>query len=240
MAIPPTDVNNALYILAFGAHADDTDIGCSGTLAWYAQQGYRVGVCDLTHAELSTNGTVYTRLEEAKRAAEVVGLAVRLTLSFPDRGLSVRPETVSAVADIIRQYRPTYVFAPDWEDRHPDHRACAAIVEEGVFNAGLKRFGTPSGEPPHKVRHLFYYAINGMERPDIAVDISTVADKKKSALEQYGSQFHSGSESIPTPLNQGFVDAIIGRDALTGHQVGCRFAEGFRMKRPLLINPEPK
>ncbi|MCL6446445.1 MAG: bacillithiol biosynthesis deacetylase BshB1 [Alicyclobacillus sp.] len=221
-----------LFILAFGAHPDDTDIGCSGTLALHAQQGLRVGVCDLTMAELSSNGTVVSRTEEARLAADRLGLHVRLCLELPDRGLTGNQAAVDAVVNVIRTYRPTFVFAPDWEDRHPDHRACAAIVEEAVFSAGLRRYGQGA---PHRVTQILYYYINGISQPDVAVPIHSVKDLKQSALAAYGTQFDARVGQTATPLNQGFVYAIAGRDAIVGHQCGVPAAEGFRVKRPLQI-----
>lgn len=235
MTLNDSSHDDSLFILAFGAHADDTDIGCSGTLALHAQRGYKVGVCDLTQAELSSNGTVVTRNQEAAMAAKALGLHMRMHLSMPDRHLVVSDSSVAEVVAVLRKYRPTFVFAPDFEDRHPDHRKCAEIVEEAVFSAALRRYGTQDGYPPHRVRQILYYSINGMSAPEIAVDISSTLEQKKEALRAYGSQFEQGAGAVSTPLNKGFLEAISGRDALVGHLVNIESAEGFRIRKPLLV-----
>src|SRR6478735_4103076 len=114
----------SLDILIFGAHADDAEIGMAGTIAKHTAAGLKVGVCDLTRAEMSSNGTVERRTEEAEQASRVLGLSCRTNLGLPDRGLYVTPENVQAVTAEIRRHAPRIVFAPYWEDRHPDHIMC--------------------------------------------------------------------------------------------------------------------
>ncbi|MEH7899796.1 bacillithiol biosynthesis deacetylase BshB1, partial [Bacillus pumilus] len=110
-----------LDILAFGAHSDDVEIGMGGTIAKYVKKGSRVGICDLTQAELSSNGTVESRQEEAKAAAAILGVSTRIQLTLPDRGLYVNDEAMKDIAGVIRTYKPKLIFAPYHQDRHPDH-----------------------------------------------------------------------------------------------------------------------
>ncbi len=136
-------------ILAFGAHADDVEIGMGGTIAKYVQQGRKIVICDLTKAEMSSNGTVPLRQEEADKAAEILGVK-RISLDLPDRGLYMKAEYINQIITVIRQYKPALVFAPFLEDRHPDHGNCAKLVEEAVFFGrskkvyGRRRSGFPS------------------------------------------------------------------------------------------------
>lgn len=83
-----------LDILAFGAHADDVEIGMGGTIAKFASIGKKIGICDLTRAELSSNGTVEIRIEESMKAAGILGVSVRETLNLPDRGLFYNQEYI--------------------------------------------------------------------------------------------------------------------------------------------------
>ena len=124
---------SGLHILAFGAHADDVEIGMAGTIAKYTKQGYEVGICDLTEADLSSNGTIELRKEEAKAAARIMGVKTRLNLAMPDRGLYMKEEYIREIVKVIRTYKPKLVFAPYYEDRHPDHANCAKLVEEAIF-----------------------------------------------------------------------------------------------------------
>ncbi len=163
-----------MHMLAFGAHPDDVEIGMGGTIAKYAQQGYDIGICDLTLAELSSNGTVHIRQQEAKRAADILGVRTRIQLKLPDRGLTIQKEHIDPIVTVIRTYRPRIVFAPYWEDRHPDHGQCAKLVEEAVFSAAIRRYGEL---PPHRVQAVYFYMINGFHRPHFVVDISDTIDK---------------------------------------------------------------
>ena len=110
---------SGLHILAFGAHADDVEIGMAGTIAKYTKQGYEVGICDLTEADLSSNGTIELRKEEAKVAYRIMGVKTRLNLAMPDRGLYMKEEYIREIVKAIRTYKPKLVFAPYYEDRHP-------------------------------------------------------------------------------------------------------------------------
>ncbi|KON87255.1 deacetylase [Sporosarcina globispora] len=225
-----------LDILAFGAHADDVEIGMGGTIAKFASMGKRIGICDLTRAELSSNGTVETRIEESLKAAGILGAAVRENLDLPDRGLYYNQEYIEKIAEMIRKYRPALVFAPYMEDRHPDHGHCARLVEEAVFSAGIKRYETVGNLPPHKVKSLHFYMINGFHKPDFLIDITSFMDKKIAGLESYQSQFTRSTGSFDTPLVNGYIESVEARESLFGKQAGIQYAEGFKVNKPLMVN----
>ncbi|KZE65298.1 bacillithiol biosynthesis deacetylase BshB1 [Paenibacillus ottowii] len=224
-----------LDILVFGAHADDAEIGMGGTIAKHTAAGLKVGVCDLTRAEMSSNGDVDTRMAEAEQASKVLGLAVRTNLGLPDRGLYVTPEHVAAVTAEIRRHAPKVVFAPYWEDRHPDHVMCSKLVEEAVFNAKLRRFMPES--PAVQVEQLYFYFINDIGRTDLIVDITEHYDAKEQSLLSYASQFQAapGKDTVSTPLNQGYVERVKARDSLLGQRKLISYAEGFASKTPYLV-----
>ncbi len=221
-----------MHMLAFGAHPDDVEIGMGGTIAKYAQQGYDIGICDLTLAELSSNGTIHTRQQEAKRAADILGVRTRIQLQLPDRGLTIQKEHIDPIVTVIRTYRPRIVFAPYWEDRHPDHGQCAKLVEEAVFSAAIRRYGEL---PPHRVQAVYFYMINGFHRPQFVIDISDTIDKKLASLRAYESQFERMSGSVDTPLTNGYIETVESRERLFGKEVGVSFAEGFISKKPLIL-----
>ncbi len=224
-----------LDILIFGAHADDAEIGMGGTIAKHTAAGLKVGVCDLTRAEMSSNGDVDTRMAEAEQASKVLGLAVRTNLGLPDRGLYVTPEHVAAVTAEIRRHAPKVVFAPYWEDRHPDHVMCSKLVEEAVFNAKLRRFMPES--PAVQVEQLYFYFINDIGRTDLIVDITEHYEAKEQSLLSYASQFQAapGKDTVSTPLNQGYVERVKARDSLLGQRKLISYAEGFASKTPYLV-----
>ncbi|AIM15422.1 bacillithiol biosynthesis deacetylase BshB1 [Neobacillus sedimentimangrovi] len=226
--------DNSLHILAFGAHADDVEIGMAGTIAKYVSKGMRVGICDLTDAELSSNGTVSLRKEEATRASEILGVSMRTSLGFPDRGLYIKDEYIRKIVNVIRIYKPKVVFAPYHEDRHPDHGNCARLVEEAVFSAGIKNFQTDFNEP-HRVERIYFYMINGFHKPDFTIDITQFIDKKLAALRAYKSQFVMADDSVQTPLVNGYIETVEARERMFGKLVGTAFAEGFKTKVPILL-----
>jgi bacillithiol biosynthesis deacetylase BshB1 len=113
-------MSESLDILIFGAHADDAEIGMGATIAKHTKGGLKVGLCDLTYAEMSSNGTVETRIEEAELAASILGVKVRTNLGLPDRGLFATQANIERITQEIRKFKPRIVFAPYWQDRHPD------------------------------------------------------------------------------------------------------------------------
>ena len=114
----------AVDLLAFGPHPDDLEIGVGGTIAKHVRLGHRVGLCDLTHGELGSNGTVEDRLAESRAAAAVLGVAWRDNLEWPDGEIGGGDQVRSAVA-LVRTCRPATVLIPHWGDRHPDHVAAS-------------------------------------------------------------------------------------------------------------------
>jgi len=226
---------NNLDILAIGAHADDVEIGMGGTIAKYVAMQKKIGICDLTKAELSSNGTVELRLQEAEKAARILGVSVRESLDLPDRGLYIKEEYIKKIARVIRQYRPVLLFIPYYEDRHPDHGNCARLVEEAAFSAGIKKFDTGDNLAPHRVEAVYYYMINGFHKPDFLIDISEYMDTKKLALQAYESQFVKNDSSYDTPLVNGYIETVQSRERLFGKDAGVTYAEGFITKTPLVI-----
>ena len=224
-----------LDLLAFGAHPDDVEIGMGGTIALHTEHQQKVGICDLTKAELSSNGDVETRQTEAQLASKRLGLTYRQTLNIPDRGIVINDETISDVVDVIRLYRPRYVFAPYFEDRHPDHGHCGRLIEEAVFSAGIRKYKGKQNLESHKVDALYFYFINGFHQPDFCVDISNVQKVKMEALSAYQSQFIISSDSVATPLTTDYLETVESRDRLFGKEVGVKYAEGFKSKKPFLV-----
>jgi N-acetylglucosamine malate deacetylase 1 len=225
-----------LHILAFGAHADDVEIGMGGSIAKLTASGKRIGICDLTQADLSSNGTIEIRKVEANKAADILGVTERFSLALPDRGLLLKEDFIRKIASVIRRYQPQIVFAPYFLDRHPDHGNCARLVEEAVFSAGIRKYQTENSQAPHKVSRVYYYMINGFHKPDFTIDISATMEKKLAALRAYRSQFEQTELSVETPLVNGYVETVEARERLFGQQVGVNFAEGFKTKVPILLN----
>ncbi|NBD22553.1 bacillithiol biosynthesis deacetylase BshB1 [Paenibacillus glycinis] len=220
-------------ILAFGAHPDDVEIGMGGTIAKHVSQGYKVAICDLTEAEMSSNGTVETRRQEAAEASAVLGLSHRSVLGLPDRGLNGSADQLQAIVSEIRRLRPRLVFAPYWSDRHPDHVSCSRLIEEAVFNAKLRNYLPEL--PPVQVEQLYFYYINDSGDVSLVTDISEHIGTKLAALQAYRSQFAPpapGEDRVRTPLTDRYVQRVEARDMLLGQTRGWSHAEGFAIRRP--------
>lgn len=229
---------NGIDILAFGAHADDVEIGMAGIISKYVKQGKNVVICDLTKAELSSNGNVVLRKQEAKEAANILGVKERINLELPDRGLYFEEFKVQKIVKVIRELKPKLIFAPYEKDRHPDHGNCSLLVREAVFSARIRKYIVEGNSGAHKADNLYFYMINGFHKPDFVVDISMEMETKKEALRAYKSQFEIDTDSIQTPLTNGYIEAVEARERLFGKEVGVDYAEGFLTSKPLLVSED--
>jgi bacillithiol biosynthesis deacetylase BshB1 len=222
-------------VLVFGPHADDLEIGLAGTIARHVAEGHRVGLCDLTRAELSSNGTPEERLVEARAAADVLGAVWRENLGWPDGGIDGGTDQIRSAVDLIRRARPRAIAIPYWDDRHPDHVAASDVLRKAIFKSGLRRYET--GESHWRPESVCHYFINNSAPPSFVVDVSAHYEKKRAALECYRSQFAPDRASVSTRLNAPtFRQLIESRDAQFGALAGVRFAEGF-IVRDLIVRP---
>ena len=152
-----------LDVIAVGAHPDDVEIACGGTLARLAQQGYRVGIIDLTDGE-PTPGSPgpEVRLEEARRAAETLGVAVRLTLDLPNRRLFDSFEARVLLAKQFRTYRPRLVlgFGEKTPLASPDHWQAMQITDAAVFYSRLTKWDEHFDKlPVHTISAQLYFRL---------------------------------------------------------------------------------
>lgn len=228
--------NLQLDILVFAAHPDDAEIGMGGTIAKHVNNGLKVGIIDLTYAEMSSNGNVDIRQREAAKATAILGLSLRDNLGLPDRRLATIAQQTDFMVAAIRRYRPRLVFAPYFIDRHPDHITCSRMTEEAVFNAKLRKYMPEHA--PWTVKQLLFYFINDAHVPQILIDVSEVHEIKMNALKAYRSQFMPGEQGedwVETPLTGAYLDLIIARDRLLGQSQKFEYAEGFISKGPFAL-----
>jgi bacillithiol biosynthesis deacetylase BshB1 len=223
----------SIDLLVFGPHADDIEIGLGGTIARHTAAGHVVGLCDLTEAELSSNGTPAQRKQEAAAAARVLGAAWRENLGWPDGGIAGTAEMIRAAVDLIRGHRPRTIAIPYWGDRHPDHVSASQVLRAAIFKSGLRRYATDADAwKPDWVCHYF---INDSATPSFVVDVSEFYARKRAALDCYPSQFAPAAEgATPTRLNAStFRQLIESRDAQFGALAGVAFAEGIVVREPV-------
>ncbi|MCJ7680406.1 MAG: PIG-L family deacetylase, partial [Candidatus Aminicenantes bacterium] len=141
--------------LAFGAHADDVEMACSGTLIKLGASGHRTGVIALTQGEMSTRGSAEIRAQEFAQSAKVMGLAYHRMLDIPDGRIEVTWENKIKIIEEIRTHQPRVVFAPYWVTRHPDHEQTSCLVREAAYLSGLVKLDTDQ-EPYRPYKVIFY------------------------------------------------------------------------------------
>lgn len=223
-------------LLAVGPHPDDVELGMGGTLAKLNHAGRTTAIIDLTRGEMGTNGTPAQRVSEGESAAHILGCAWRQNLGLPDRNLDHRdPEQMRRLVDAIRAAQPR-IMAINWGvDRHPDHRTACVLLEEAIFNAGLRRYETELA--PIRPERLLYYFINDEQEPSLLVDITGFQEKKSESVFAHLSQFGESPAGVETRLNRkvGVPYLVENRDRLFGAKSGVQYAEGFVLKQPLLV-----
>ncbi len=184
-----SSTNGPVDLLAIVAHPDDAELLCGGTLARAADQGYAVGILDLTGGESGSWGDPATRRAEADRAAGIIGVQVRRSAGLPDGALVNTPDARNVVAGYLRELRPRTVILHWREGRHPDHRVAAELAYDACFVAGLAR-APITGEPhrPAKVLHALAYREDAPQ-PTFVVDITAQMERTLEAIFAFGTQF---------------------------------------------------
>jgi bacillithiol biosynthesis deacetylase BshB1 len=177
-------------VVCVGAHPDDVEIGMGATVAKMAAQGLSVALVDLTDGEPTPHGTRETRMAEAARAAEELGVVARHTLTQPNRYLMDSIEARIELAEVLRELRPRIMFVPYHEDAHPDHIAAHRIAMAARFYAKFTKTAM-AGEPHYPARAYEYMAVHMRiaAAPSFIVDVSDVLPVKLRALASYESQF---------------------------------------------------
>lgn len=225
-------------ILAIGAHPDDVELGCGGTLAKLISEGKKVAIVDLTQGELGTRGTNLTRAEEAAEASQILGISARENLKMKDGFILNTEEYQMQVVKMIRKYQPEIVFANAIDDRHPDHAKASKLVSDACFLAGLVKIETElEGENQQQWRpkQVFHYIQWKNVTPDFVVDISDFMEKKIESCLAYKTQFYDPNSNEPmTPIaTKDFLESLTYRAQDLGRLSGVDFAEGFTSEKLL-------
>ena len=230
-----------LDILAFGAHPDDVELGCAGTLLGAIAEGKKVGVIDLTKGELGTRGSISQRLSEAQLASEVIGLTIRENLEMADGFFINNKEHQLIIIETIRRFQPSIIFCNAPEDRHPDHGRAASLVAEAAFFSGHKKIQTIHNgvaQEAWRPTQVFHYIQSRNLTPNFVVDISKHIEKKMEAILAHSSQFYDPKSNEPDTFisSAAFLEFVKGRAKELGQQIGVQYAEGFITQKILGIN----
>lgn len=224
-------------ILAIGAHPDDIELSCAGTLAKEVSKGRSVGLLDLTQGELGTRGSAELRLKEAEASRQILGATFRVNLGFKDGFFQDDEAHKLEIIKVIRQAKPKVVFANALADRHSDHGKAGRLISTACFLSGLVKIAT-EGLGPHRPNMVLHYNQDRLLRPDICVDVSDFMETKMKAIMAFSSQFFDPNSTEPeTPISgEGFLEAVKARGIEFGRPIGAKYAEGFQCERYLGVD----
>jgi LmbE family N-acetylglucosaminyl deacetylase len=224
-----------LDVIAVGAHPDDVEIACGGTLAALAEQGYRVGIIDLTDGEPTPHSPgPEVRIAEAVEAAKVLGVHVRKILPFNNRRLMDGFDERVALALEFRKYKPKIVigFGSKTPMASPDHYQAMQITDAAVFYSRLTKWEDVfQGTEPHVIDRQLYFRLNfepvpasGIEN-SITMDITDTLEQKLEAIRCYKTQF---------PPSKAYIfDRVRGLAIAAGAAANCYAGETFISTRSL-------
>ncbi len=221
-----------LDALVIAPHPDDAELGMGGTIARMIGQGWKVGILDLTSGEPTPLGDPVRRAKETAAANAAIGNPWRENLGLTNRSLEATLINRRALAAVFRRVRPRLLFAPFWEDAHPDHTAATKLVEDARFWSKLSKSDIP-GTPHHPARILYYFSVHLriVERPSLLIDISEQVEAKRAAMACYRSQLVDNQpQGRPT-----VIDSVCDRTRFWGHLAGVAHAEPFASREPVAL-----
>lgn len=221
-----------LDVLVFAAHPDDAELAMGATIAKFSADNFKIGIIDFTRGELGTRGSPELRQKEAFQAALILKTAVRENLDIPDGNIQRSRQNLLKVVMSIRKYKPKIVFAPYFNDRHPDHIHVSQIVKEAMFSSGLEKLKTFDKEVPQKAfrpKKVFYYMQTYSFEPSFIVDVSNSFETKMKAVKSYSSQFFDPKSKEPETFisRPEFLSYIESRGLFYGFQINKKYGEPF-------------
>ncbi len=223
-------------VLSLGAHPDDAEFMCAGTLALLREKGWRIHIATMTPGDCGT--VEYSRADISRiRRAEAAKSAALLDgryhcLECDDIFIMYDRPTLMKAIRLVREVRPTIVFTLSPSDYMIDHETAALLARTACFACGVVNVETPGAEPFEPVPHLYYMdAIEGKDKfgaeikASTVVDVSGVMETKEKMLCCHESQRnwllkHHGIDN--------YVIAMKSLGRTRGGEIGCAFAEGFR------------
>jgi bacillithiol biosynthesis deacetylase BshB1 len=210
--------------LFIAPHPDDAEVCAAGTILLLKAQGASVGVLDLTDGEPTPHGSPEIRKRETAEATALLGLDWRGNLGLQNRLLQPSLHARGLLAGMLRQVRPRVLFAPYWDDAHPDHVAASELVDAARFWAKLTKTELP-GEPHYPQRIVYYFSVHLRlhPKPSFVTDVTPYHDTKMRVLECYRSQFITGRPTTPPTL----LDDLRDRARYWGWTIGAGYGEPF-------------
>lgn len=221
-----------LDVLVFAAHPDDAELSMGGTIAKLSNNGFKVGIIDLTKGEMGTRGSIETRREEANKASAILKVLHRENLGLRDGSIKFNEDYLKKIISCIRKYQPKIIFAPYFNDRHPDHIGASQLVKEAMFFSGLPKVVTEDNDKiqmPYRPKKLFYYMQTYEFKLSFVVDISETFETKMKAVRAYETQFHNPESTEPETFISKpiFLKYLEARAQVFGFKIGKDYGEPF-------------
>jgi len=227
-------------ILAFGAHPDDVEMGCGGTIAKSSSIGKSVGIIDLTRGELGTNGSPEERDKEASVSAKILGVKFRENMEFEDGFLVNNKSNQIEIVKKIRHYKPDIVLTCAQIDRHSDHGKASDLIYDSCFVSGLIKLETSfdsKKQDQWRPKIILNYQQWNDFKPDIILDISKFMKIKEKAILSFKSQVIKDSDTTSTKINsENFLKSINYRAKNFGRLIDTDFAEAFQSRRNIAVD----
>ncbi len=240
-------------VVAVGAHPDDVELGIGGTLAKLSKQGIRTGIIDLTNAEPTPLNEKYRspedfdpdyaelRINEAKKAAKILGVERITDIGLPNRRLIDDFEARCKLATIFRAWRPKVVIVMYGKTlmASPDHHQAQLIAEAAIFYSRLTKWEKYfEALPVHRIKSLLYFPVRFIcfhpeNYTSFFIDITNTVDLKEQAILCYKSQ---GFDPDRKAGFKHFPSVILSWNRNLGTQIGVEYAEHLISPSPLKID----
>ncbi len=226
-----------LDVLAVFSHPDDAELTAAGTLLKMKALGHATGVLDVTRGEMGTRGTPEGRFEEAREAARIMKLDVRLNLEQPDGHVWVTEDARTALVRVIRAYKPKVILTAHWDDPHPDHANTSRLVRESARLASMRRYDEAAGQGAVTMPVIAHSAYSRLVVPSFVVDISEHVEEKMRAIIAHRSQFFdpNSKEPVTRISEEGFLKQLEHRWRYVGSLIGVAAGEAFYVREALNV-----
>jgi bacillithiol biosynthesis deacetylase BshB1 len=242
-------MSTAIDFLAIGAHPDDIELCCAGTLIKLAKQGYRTAAVTLTRGEAGTRGTPEIREKEFAAAAQIMQVSIHRQLEVMDGAIEETYENKLKIIRVLRELRPRLVATVHEESRHPDHIHTSHLVRDAAMISGLKNLNMMTDDEqewanlmePWRPLRVLYYPERFEMPPSFIVDISDTFEQKMRAIRAHESQFYgpnlekygTDKTSISRPEFMGFIET---KNRRWGEMIGAKYGEAFVVRESVRID----
>ncbi len=221
-----------LDVIAFAAHPDDAELSMGGTIARFNSMKLKAGIVDLTQGEMSSRGNIEIRQKETRNASKILNLSVRENLKISDGNIEINQENLEKVVNLIRRFTPKIIFAPYFNDRHPDHIQTSKLIKNAMFVTGLTKFKTSYQgqiQSTYRPKKLYYYMQTYTFAPSFIIDITKHFQQKMKATLAFKSQFYDSKHKGPQTFisRPEFIEFLEARAKVYGFEIGKKYGEPF-------------